>query len=76
MAHTWPASIMWPSICLGWFIKLSVMRYGGSKTYYKIKPALYGVLLGECMIGGVWMIVTAVLFWLGREPHRIVLLPL
>lgn len=76
MAHTWPASVMWPSICLGWLIKLMIMRYGGSKTYYKLKPALYGVILGECLAGGFWMVVAVYLFWIGKEPQRIVLLPL
>ncbi|HOX39311.1 MAG TPA: hypothetical protein PL033_15125 [Candidatus Brocadiia bacterium] len=76
MATTYPGKVMWPSVFLGWFLKLVVMRYGGSSVYYRLKPLIYGVILGECLMGGIWMFATAVMFWLGKEPQRVILLPL
>ena len=63
--HLW-----WPTF-LGWFAKISVLRFGGLKTYQKFKPFFIGLVLGECIVVGTWVVIDLILgtkgnflFWL------------
>ncbi|HOX38417.1 MAG TPA: hypothetical protein PL033_10560 [Candidatus Brocadiia bacterium] len=75
LADGYPVGALWLSIMLGWMVKTMVLRYGGAKTYQRLKPAIYGVIIGDYAMGGVWMLVNAILYWTGRQPVGIFLLP-
>ncbi len=48
---------MWGSIFLGWILKYLILKYGGIGGYRRFRPAFLGMVLGESLIGGVWVIV-------------------
>ncbi|MFC1713031.1 DUF6785 family protein [Candidatus Poribacteria bacterium] len=56
----WPMNNLWFSILLGWLAKGLVMKYGGLKAYRKARPVLLGLVLGDCIIGGIWSIVAVI----------------
>lgn len=63
--HLW-----WPTF-LGWLAKVFVLKYGGLKVYQKFRPFFIGLVLGECMVVGGWVVIDLILgtrgnflFWL------------
>ncbi|HOX37792.1 MAG TPA: hypothetical protein PL033_07370 [Candidatus Brocadiia bacterium] len=63
------------SVFLGWALKVSVMRYGGNRTYQKLRPFFIGAVLGECLTCGFWMVVTVVIYFMGGSPKAINVMP-
>ena len=57
MHLTYAASQIWSSFLIGWLCKYTILKYGGIKWYRKMRPLFLGAVLGECVIGGVWIIV-------------------
>ena len=54
-------SRMWFSIFLGWLAKAIIVRYGGAKFYTDGRPFFIGLIIGESVAAGVWLVV-ALLF--------------
>ena len=42
---------------MGWALKKILVGVGGLKTFQKSKLFFVGLVLGDCIIGGVWAIV-------------------
>jgi len=57
MHMTYASSNIWSSFLMGWLCKYTILKYGGIKWYRKMRPLFLGAVLGECVIGGVWIIV-------------------
>jgi hypothetical protein len=59
----------WFSFLAGWFIKRSVVKYGGMKIYDKLKPLFIGLLAGE-FIGALVPMIFGFLYYLvtGKIP--------
>ena len=49
------------SIFVSWAIEVILLRIGDIRLYHKILPLFLGLLLGEFIIGGAWVLVR--LFW-------------
>lgn len=47
LAGAWPAMVAWGSLCLGWVIKMLVLRYGGVNLYTRLKVVAIGIIVGE-----------------------------
>ncbi len=47
----------WGSFFIGWFLKYTTLKFGGVAQYRKLRPLVLGVVLGECFIGGIWIVV-------------------
>jgi hypothetical protein len=56
----WPMNNLWFSMFLGWLGKGIILKYGGLKNYRKARPGFLGLVLGDCIIGGIWSIVAMV----------------
>lgn len=56
MHTTYAASQIWSSFLFGWFCKYTILKYGGIKWYRKMRPLFLGIVLGESVIGGIWII--------------------
>lgn len=76
LVYTWPVSQMWFSIFLGWLLKVIVLRFGGSSLYTHTKPVMLGLVVGECVAIGFWMLVAIVLSSLGIDYQTIRVLPI
>jgi len=70
MGCSWPMIQLWFSIFLGWFLKYIILRYGGLRLYVKFRTFFLGMVLGEFLSGGVWLIID---FIAGKSGHRIFL---
>jgi len=70
MGCSWPMIQLWFSIFLGWFLKSIILRYGGLRLYVKFRTFFLGMVLGEFLSGGAWLIID---FIAGKSGHRIFL---
>jgi hypothetical protein len=76
LVYTFPISVMWFSILVGWLFKVLILRLGGSRLYVQAKPFVLGLIVGESLAIGFWMIVAMVLSALGIEYETIRVLPI
>lgn len=53
---THPTGYIWFSFFLGWMLKFMVMRYGGSGLYARLKPVAIGLIAGEALVAGGFML--------------------
>ena len=51
---------MWFSVFVAWLIKVLILQYGGSRLYAYIRPMFLGLILGELVVGGVWVIIDSI----------------
>ena len=51
---------VWSAVCVGWFIKAVLLKFGGLRTYRKAGPFFVGLVLGDFLIGTFWSLVGAV----------------
>jgi len=52
---------VWFSFFLGWFIKRTVLKYGGGRLLGKVTPAVYGLFIGQFFVAGIWFLIDLVL---------------
>ena len=50
----WAMLVIWFSIFLGWLSKFIIIKAGGLKLYRKARPLFLGLILGDCIMGGIW----------------------
>jgi hypothetical protein len=53
-------SRVWSSIFLGWLIKMLIVRFGGAQLYTRARPVFLGVIVGESVAAGLWLVVALV----------------
>lgn len=75
MMPTTPIQLMWFSLMLGWLIKAVMLRFGGATLYQNARPFFVGLILGDCLTAGVWLIVAMVLAGGGYTYHAISVMP-
>jgi hypothetical protein len=71
LCSSWYVLGVWFSLFLGWLCKMLVLRFGGATLYSNIKPFFIGLIFGEALAMGIWVITTAVLA-LSGEPFYVV----
>ena len=56
---SWALDATWLSIFFAWLIKVIVLQFGGPTIYEKTKPFFMGIIMGQFVVGGFWVIVDA-----------------
>ena len=57
VGFVWTTHHLMPSIFYAWIVKVTVLRYGGVKWYQKTKPFFLGMILGQYLSGGLWIVI-------------------
>jgi len=62
---------------IGWAIKASVVRLGGSRSYRSVRPLMVGMIAGEIFAALIWTIVGAIYYWVtdGGIPKQYQIFP-
>ena len=50
------------SFLLGWIIKVGVTKFGGGRSYQRLKPFMIGIIAGELLGGLLFMAVGAIYY--------------
>jgi hypothetical protein len=56
VSSNWSINLFWFSILVSWAVKLAVMRYGGLPLLRRVQPLFLGVVLGDFVVGTLWML--------------------
>jgi hypothetical protein len=61
----------WFSIFLGWLAQLVIVRLGGASLFQKARPVFIGIIFGECLAAGIWLMVNAAIVLNGGDPQSV-----
>ncbi len=56
ISANWKTGHIFGSAFLAWFFKLLILRYGGPKLYRNLRPFFIGLILGEIVAAGGWLV--------------------
>ena len=48
---------MWFSVFIAWILKSVILKYGGVSLFNRLKPFFLGLILGEAVVAGTWVII-------------------
>ena len=68
MSLTYPMHRLWFSILLGWGLKVTITRFGGSDAYRKATPLFLGLVLVDVTMYVFWLVIA---WWQGRTFHQL-----
>lgn len=51
----------WSCLVISSVLKWAVMRWGGLRIYRRLLPVVFGVILGEYMVGAFWSVISVIL---------------
>jgi hypothetical protein len=64
----------WFSIFIGWIAKVLIVRFGGSSLFLKAKPLFVGLIFGEGLAAGVFLLVNAIVVGSGGDMKNVQIL--
>jgi len=65
---SWVMDVMWFSILLGWLANTLVTHYLGLRGYRKLRPFFLGLILGEFLTAGQWLLIDGIT---GMQGHSV-----
>ena len=61
MMGSWSLMWIWSGAMLSWAVKVIILRFGGMKVFLNALPFFLGLILGDCIVGTIWCIVSLIL---------------
>jgi hypothetical protein len=58
IALTFGAEYYWSALLIAWVAKTFILRYGGLALDKKVRPLMYGLILGEYAVGAFWSLLS------------------
>lgn len=59
IAPVWIMDQQWMTILISWLAKTTILRYGGVKTYQHARGFFLGLILGQFVTNGLWIVIDA-----------------
>jgi hypothetical protein len=47
----------WTAVMIAWIVKTMILKYGGVRTFRKLKPIFFGFILGQFLSAGGWFVI-------------------
>ena len=66
VAFGWLTSSVWFSALIAWVLKAVILHVGGGKLFQTLKPFFLGLILGEVLTAGGWVVVYSLTVEYGR----------
>jgi len=64
----WQITAAWFSVMIGWSIGRAITRWAGPKAYVAARPLFVGLVIGDALAAGLWLIVDT---FTGVRGHRV-----
>lgn len=61
MMSTFSTNFLWSSVFISWLCKVLILKYGGLKVFTKALPFFLGLIIGDCLAGTFWSIVSIII---------------
>jgi hypothetical protein len=58
ISSSWSINITWMPLLIAWVLKGLTMHYGGLRAYRMFLPFFLGLILGDCVMGSVWAVLS------------------
>jgi hypothetical protein len=67
---TYQSTLFAGSFLVGWVVKHTVTKYGGSRLYQKLKPTMAGLVAGEFLAGVIAIIISVTYYFVTGETPK------
>lgn len=57
LAPVWIMDQQWMTVLISWLAKVTILRYGGVKTYQRARGFFLGLILGQFTTNGLWLVI-------------------
>jgi hypothetical protein len=61
VSSSWAIHLLWLPLMIAWLLKSLTLRWGGMRVYRLLLPFFLGMILGDCVQGCFWAIMSLVL---------------
>jgi hypothetical protein len=61
----------WFSIFIGWLAQLVIVRFGGARLFQRARPFFIGIIFGEALAAGAWLLINAIVVMNGYESQPV-----
>ena len=61
VSSAWAINLVWVPMIIAWVLKGLTLRYGGLRTYRLFIPFFLGLVLGDCVMGCAWGLISLLL---------------
>ena len=55
LASSWAMYNLWTCVLVSWLAKWIILKQGGLKAYRSAMPFFWGLILGDFIVGGMWL---------------------
>jgi hypothetical protein len=61
LSSSWAINICWLPLLMAWVFKCATMRFSGLAGYRRTLPFFLGLILGDCVLGSAWALISLLL---------------